>query len=232
MNNYIKALGRVLVLVLAVAAYWFGGMRLAAQATILADAQLEGFRYTIYTANDDSAYIQVQFDLTSAAGINGYRRGATQVSSQYADSHRDQMILVDLTLYRPLSLQEFASLTSRYGLEPQDFAIRVLAGSERWTISGHARGGMIDPEAVQRQLTSIQAANKNARLLGVVYAHVSMPSNIYYDLAADPNVFLADAVQPYLTEQAVALKPSATGSVEYYCPNVYWAMENLGLVGK
>ncbi|HEX8220418.1 MAG TPA: hypothetical protein VF914_14575 [Chloroflexia bacterium] len=232
MNNSARTLSKVLILIAAVAIYWLGGTRLAAQATTLADTQLDGFRYTIFTANDDSAYVQVQFDLTTADGINGYKRGASAVSNLYAASHLNQPVRVDLTFNHPISLEEFESFSGKYGLDPQDFGIRVMAGNERWTISGLAEKGVIDREAVQRQLTSIEATTKSAEFLGVVYAHAEVPGNLYRKLAADPSVFLADAVQPYLIEQAVALKPSVAEAVDYYCPNVYWAMENLGLVVK
>ncbi len=233
MTKHITHIALFSSIAIVAALLWFGSQNIAAESTILADQQLPGLHYVIMSGEEQSAIIQVEYDTKSADGILQYKDTVAQLSREYALAHPDTSFIVDVTFKRPMSIEDFRTLNSNYRAKPVDFALRTVASDgERGTISGAAeKAGDISTEAVDRIFNSVQENQKGVTLKGVVSFRANITGATYDALSSDGNIFLVDALQPYLTDETVRLKPSvAPSEVDYHTPNPYWFMEEVGLI--
>ena len=225
----------------------------SADPLVLADRQAVGFRYQIIAEDEQILRIQLDYDTGSVPGILAYKSAVVQRAAQYAATHLTQPFEVDVTLTHPISPEEFEDLVQSYHLQPTDFVVRTVhVDGHRETISGAFAGttpvdisqevqdaidGMLrsysDPSAPAPDDNTPSGANpvNPITVRGVVAFRANLLGSYYTDLAIDTSIFLVDALEAELKDEAVAIRPGQERFNVMYTPrSLYWFLEDLGLV--
>lgn len=221
----------VLSTIAAIALFWFGSRNSAAVAPLLLDRQEDGFHYRVVAEDDRVLRIEVDYQTNSVAGILGYKKAIVQRSAQYAAANPDKQITADITLIQPLSVDQFGALSNDYNLQPLDAVIRIIdSNGQRATISGALKQGEGIAE-IQDAITRLTLnGSGSSSVKGVIAFRTTLSGSTYTKLAASGNVFLVDALESDLKDQAVGLRANQEyANIKYVGKNPYWYMEDLGL---
>jgi hypothetical protein len=221
-----------LLLIAIISLLWLGSSsNAAASETKLAEKQMQNFKYTIVANDKDEVLVQVSHKSAFASDIEKYRDEVTQLSQKHASANSNKKFGLTVTFKKPVSFEHFRKMLDIYSIEPSVIAIRTMSESgERGTISGLFDKSKGVPQAdIDRIFISLQKSGKNVNALGIVDFEATILGSKYANLVADKDVYLADALDSVLTDEAKKLKPNAK-STKYRGPFPYWLMEDFGLV--
>lgn len=194
----------------------------------LADEHFEGWQYSA-DREDRNVIVQIMLDDTSLAGLEAFRGVNQQMAHDLIKQQGS--LAVTVILDQPLSATEATDLAARYGLKVKSFQMRVIDGrGERITLFGGSDiNRFISGPELQSMLDRIQADTGEAKLLGVTTVDTELSVSNYYNLLADPAVFLVD-VTPTVAQQhmkqhhASLLQADDLVTVSAY--PVYWYLES------
>jgi hypothetical protein len=193
--------------------------------------QFATWRYSGHTEADGFTMVQVDHTVATAEDLRLYVAANRGLARQLAAEGYKQLA-VTATLSRPLPLDEFKQWAAKSPLQVKGWQIRVTGpDGRRATVGGGPAGGeLISSERLQRALDRV-ASHGTGSVAGVVVVEGEIEAAAYDSLANDPVVFLADVTRTAAASHIKKTKPEIDQSrLGVVVGNVYWKLENLGLV--
>jgi len=206
--------------------------RKGSNGEVIADVQLDGFRYVVAEDDMGSPLVTVFYPENSLMGLKAYA-AESRAQGEILLRAGIEPLFVEVTFNSPLSAGELAELVAQTEMQVAEYNIRAIdARGDRVGMQGSPRGDELVPAWPMEQMLRGVAENSGgeAEFKGFISVQGMVDRRGYDKLLSHQKVFLVDVTvnlaQQVLMEQGRTVSPL---DIQLLMVPPYWFMENLGL---
>lgn len=204
----------------------------AAGRSVIADVELDGFRYVVAEDDMGSPLVTVFYPENSLTGLKEYA-AQSRAQGEILLSAGVEPLYVEVTFDSPLSAGELAELVAQTEMQVAEYNMRAIdARGDRVGMQGSPRGDELVPAWPLEQMLRGVAENSGgeAQFKGFISVQGMVDRRGYEKLLSHQKVFLVDVTvnlaYQVLKERGRTVSPL---DIQLLMVPPYWYMENLGL---